>query len=870
MSGLLTRFFSRKFLGLLLVGAVLQVSADPLEGAYRVMDLEVSRGHSGVVVTITADAPVSYGYFAIGGSEPRLVVDFSDAVHDLPEFRFANLLTPLISCIRTSQYRPYPQPSVRVVLDMPKLLPFQIRERGHRLDVLLEGTSEVPAAVEPPEQYPPYDPGWAEVNPYIHSDGLGQAGEDLTFAPLRPGDSTPSGEDTSSSDRREKRAISRLMARRVEQVQARKSITVQENQLFEGIIEPILVTTGHTQKELALQQQVDRDQLARDPSCLNQDIFMYMQKSPLINAGLFSSQISINGNRPEDTQIEIDRVLRVYDCGKIQNVFGIFDSDIFEANLNRFGYGANGGSGFSRIDLTANPRKASRLSLRFFDISALTNFNLLNSNLFVLGKISWLDRVINRIFGQGFVCPHSQELYSKWSLGPKRCQISSNIWWFREGSYIKSGALTDSQMRKSFQTEADWLNEKELRAFWTNGQVILNSKLFLELALSLHNTHRLDHARGESGLVGLVDPTKLYVDLDFSTQTVSSLMELSYFAEHLEVNSGVRVSKIKNILSYNSEGYFYPKFYVSQRGDEISPEEIKQGHSRDNALESSYWTNVHTELLGLQIMAGLVGSMRTGYSFGLSPRIKVACPLAISFLDNPGFVLSLGGYRQFPGAERVYVTMYPVSESNGKAEESSLVALGFQSDQFHLILSGSKIRHLYSPGSANSRFSSVYANGYRAALETGMMRKIGKITVELDYGYGISVNNQEGLEYRSVHDPGHNATLSVIYMPSQKFVLTASGEFSEGQRINRLLAREETPEGYMPIWDPVPNSERLPAKLGISIGGRLSLSDDLLLSVYVVNFPGHTYAVMYEGWDPEKRSYIKYPFLVGLGIERNF
>jgi len=862
---LLTQLFSKKFLGLLLIGASLMGSAGTLQAAYRVMDLDVFEGDGGVVITITADAPVIFGYFAIGGSKPRLVIDLSDALHGLPKYRFDNLGTTLISSIRASQYRPYPQPSVRVVFDMPELLPFQIWGEHNRLVIFLERISGISSVVEVSDQNPPSVALQAEAKAHTPSTKHDQAAKGAVFH-----QSNPAGENISFSSQPDKGASSRLLAWAREGAEAKESITVEENQLFEGIVKPILVVADNLDEGLTLKDRIDRDQLASDPSCLNQDIFMYMQKNPLINAGLFSSQISVNGNRPEDTQIEIDRVLRVYDWGKIQNVFGILDSDIFEAQLNRFGYRANGGSGFSRIDVTTNPRKSSRLSLRFFDFSALANFDLLNSNLVTLGKISWLDQVINRIFGQGFVCPHSQELYSKLSFGPKRWQTSSNVWWLHEGSYIRSGVLTDSQIKRSYQTEADWLNEKELRAFWINNEVILSSRLFLELALSLYDTHRFDYARGKSGMVGLVDPTELYVDLDFSTQAVSSLMELSYFAEHLEVNSGIRVSKIRNIFSYNSEGYFYPRFYASQRGDEISPEEIKDGYSQDNVLESGYWTNVNTEVLGLGIMAGLTGSMRTGYPFGLSPRVQISYPLSISFLYNSGLILSLGAYRQFPGAERVYVTMYPVSESKGKAEESALVALGFQSDQFHLVLSGSKIRHLYCPGYANSRFSSVYANGYTAVLETGLKNRIGRITTELVYGYGISVNDQEGLEYRSVHDPGHNATLSVLYRPNEKFVLAATGEFSEGQRINRVIAREMTSEGYRPIWDPIPNSDRLPAKLGISIGGRLSLSDELLLSVYVVNFPGHTYAVMYQGWDPEKRSDIKYPFLVGLGIERNF
>lgn len=664
--------------------------------------------------------------------------------------------------------------------------------------------------------------------------------------------------------------LSAPKAGEAEEVTAKKPIAVEEYQLFEGIIEPIVVTVDSSYVKLTLEHRVNRDLLELDPSCFNHDIFMHMQKAPLISSGLFASQISINGNRPEDTQIEIDRILKVYDWGKIQNVFGLFDPSVFGANLKRFGYRADGGSGFSRIDLTTNPRKQSSLALRFFDFSALTNYSLLNSNFFSLGKISWLDQIINRILGNGFVCPHSQEFFTKMSFGPQRCQVSSNFWWFREGSYIKTDVITDPGVEKTFQTKANWLNEKELMAFWLNNGVIVNSKLFLELAFSVYDTYRFDNAKGKSGMVGIVDPTDLYMDLHFKTRTVNSMAELSYFLKNHEVNLGIKISKIKNHLSFHSWGYFYPGFYGSQRGDEISPEEIKNGYNGDDVLESSYWTNVKTKLIGLQIMAGLVSSHRTGYSFGLSPRIQIGYPLSISFLDDPRLILSLGGYRQFPGAERVYVTMYPVSESNGKCEENYLFALGFRSDQLHFTLSGSRIRNLYSPGYANSKFSSVYANGYTAGFEIGMKRRMGKIRSEVDYGYGIAINNQEGIEYRSVYDPGHNAAFSFIYRPNEKFIMTAIGRFSEGQRIYRLLGREETSEGYMPIWDSIPNSDRLPAMWRISLGGTVFLSDNVLISLYVVNFPGYPCAVMYEGWDPKKRNFVKYPFIVGLGTELNF
>lgn len=153
-----TQPFYKKSLCLLLVGAGLLLLAGPLWAAYRVTNLEVSRVDGGVAVTIEADAPLSYSYFTIDEPEPRLVVDFFDAVHGLPKFRFDDLGTRLLSGIRTSQYRPYPQPSVRVVLDMPRLLAFQMfhfKGEDNRLVILLEAISDSVSAAKEPFQAPP-------------------------------------------------------------------------------------------------------------------------------------------------------------------------------------------------------------------------------------------------------------------------------------------------------------------------------------------------------------------------------------------------------------------------------------------------------------------------------------------------------------------------------------------------------------------------------------------------------------------------------------------------------------------------------------------------------------------------------------------
>ncbi|MCK4596612.1 AMIN domain-containing protein [bacterium] len=152
MNGIFRQTFFNKLLFSLFLGAVLLFLTAPVDAAYRVTDLQVSQTEKGVTVTVMADAPVSYSYFTMGEPEPRLVVDFSDAIHGLPKYHFRNLHTHLISEIRTSQYRPFPHPMVRVVLDMSKLLPFMIIKEENRLVIMLEATSKEEFAAQDPLQ----------------------------------------------------------------------------------------------------------------------------------------------------------------------------------------------------------------------------------------------------------------------------------------------------------------------------------------------------------------------------------------------------------------------------------------------------------------------------------------------------------------------------------------------------------------------------------------------------------------------------------------------------------------------------------------------------------------------------------------------
>lgn len=215
MSDILTLFFSRKLLSVLLIGTGLLLLAGPSEAAYRVTGLEVSSMDKGPAITIKADGPVKYKYFTIGKPEPRLVVDFSDAVHALPRYHFGNLGTSLITRIRTSQYRPYPEPVVRVVLDMPELLAFQMalhEGEKDRLVIQLEapvgGVSGAQTVVPEPEGAVEKVQG--ETQP--PSEEHPQAVEKAPVVPPSPPDSAGSPEKASVPQKPEKVSSPELLA----------------------------------------------------------------------------------------------------------------------------------------------------------------------------------------------------------------------------------------------------------------------------------------------------------------------------------------------------------------------------------------------------------------------------------------------------------------------------------------------------------------------------------------------------------------------------------------------------------------------------------------------------------------------------------
>ncbi len=113
-------------------------------------------GPGGVIVAVTADDPIAtYESFTLP-DPARLIVDIPNAMHAIPQPVAAR--PPMVTAIRSSQYRDKPVKIVRVVLDLRSATPYQVRTVDNQLQVQLgtavgaapgaaPGTPETAAAV---------------------------------------------------------------------------------------------------------------------------------------------------------------------------------------------------------------------------------------------------------------------------------------------------------------------------------------------------------------------------------------------------------------------------------------------------------------------------------------------------------------------------------------------------------------------------------------------------------------------------------------------------------------------------------------------------------------------------------------------------
>lgn len=121
-------------------------------GPIEVTGIEVQdAGPGGLVVTVVADGPIAaYESFTLP-DPPRLIVDIPKATHAIPQPISAR--PPLVTAIRSSQYRESPVKIVRVVLDLRSMLPYQVVTADHQLRVEL-GTGTGTGTGTPPPAAP--------------------------------------------------------------------------------------------------------------------------------------------------------------------------------------------------------------------------------------------------------------------------------------------------------------------------------------------------------------------------------------------------------------------------------------------------------------------------------------------------------------------------------------------------------------------------------------------------------------------------------------------------------------------------------------------------------------------------------------------
>jgi type IV pilus assembly protein PilQ len=88
-----------------------------------------------MIVSVTADDPIAtYESFTLP-DPPRLIVDIPNATHAIPQPVAAR--PPMVTAIRSSQYRDRPVKIVRVVLDLRSATPYQVTTADNQLQIQL-------------------------------------------------------------------------------------------------------------------------------------------------------------------------------------------------------------------------------------------------------------------------------------------------------------------------------------------------------------------------------------------------------------------------------------------------------------------------------------------------------------------------------------------------------------------------------------------------------------------------------------------------------------------------------------------------------------------------------------------------------------
>lgn len=125
----------RIFLVVCLLLLLLNVTASAkLPPQLEEVKIDLSKDVVKVIVRITDKA--DYKSFKLNDTEPRIVIDLYDTVHNWPEKELVSQYPP-VKKVRTSQFRKRPQEITRIVLDLTKDVSYTIERTKESLEIIL-------------------------------------------------------------------------------------------------------------------------------------------------------------------------------------------------------------------------------------------------------------------------------------------------------------------------------------------------------------------------------------------------------------------------------------------------------------------------------------------------------------------------------------------------------------------------------------------------------------------------------------------------------------------------------------------------------------------------------------------------------------
>ncbi|MBD3169041.1 MAG: AMIN domain-containing protein [candidate division Zixibacteria bacterium] len=181
--------FVFNLLSLLVAGLTASVPAY----GYEIMNIDLARIENMTVASIYADGDVDFEHRITTDGQVKVIVDFNNAKHALPQKDFYALPSKTIKSIRTSQFSLDPL-ITRVVFDIGKPITYTIKDGGDKLIINF------------PTPNDPDFPAWAAIAPSIDSaeDSADQP-EDTVKKVVRK-----SGEPAKTVEKAEKKVVRKL------------------------------------------------------------------------------------------------------------------------------------------------------------------------------------------------------------------------------------------------------------------------------------------------------------------------------------------------------------------------------------------------------------------------------------------------------------------------------------------------------------------------------------------------------------------------------------------------------------------------------------------------------------------------------------